>query len=121
MTDQQHIDALSEPVKDALLEDLEHASKALRDDLLRRAEWDGECKAVCVGNGAWIRFNEALNNIAIPKPSPKRDPVEELEDEMLEAWLTTQTGSKSWAHFAIRYLIERGILDKEGRRRTAHV
>ena len=37
------------------------AAIALRDDLLNRAEWCPDAgKVVCAGNGAWWRFNEAI-------------------------------------------------------------
>lgn len=42
---------------------LRAASIGLRDDLLERAEWDDDAvKVVCAGNGAWRRFNDALEH-----------------------------------------------------------
>lgn len=37
------------------------AAVDLRDDLLNRAEWDGDAKVVVAGAGAWFRFNEAID------------------------------------------------------------
>jgi hypothetical protein len=37
------------------------AAKDLQADLLDRAEWDEDCKVVCVGSGAWARFCNAID------------------------------------------------------------
>jgi hypothetical protein len=37
------------------------ASKALRDDIIERAEWDKDAGAlVMAGQGVWRRFNDAI-------------------------------------------------------------
>jgi len=50
-----------QPQTDALkVAALVEASEGLKQDLLNRAEWDDDAKAVCAGAGAWFRFTEAL-------------------------------------------------------------
>lgn len=49
------------------------AAIGLRDDLLNRAKRDGEVKTVCAGNGAWFRFNEAIDAI-LATPSSDAGP-----------------------------------------------
>lgn len=49
----------------ALLLRLRSAASALRDDLLARAEWDGDAKQVCCGNTAWRRFVDAIESAAL--------------------------------------------------------
>lgn len=39
------------------------AAKALKSDLLERAEWaDDAVKVVAAGNGVWFRFCQAIEN-----------------------------------------------------------
>ena len=55
------IKVLRQPQTDALkVAALVEASEGLKQDLLNRAEWDDDAKAVCAGAGAWFRFTEAL-------------------------------------------------------------
>ena len=55
------IEAVEEQQTDALkMAALVEASEGLKQDLLNRAEWDDDAKAVCAGSGAWFRFTEAL-------------------------------------------------------------
>lgn len=59
------IEQATSPAPDAVL----RAAIDLRDDLLNRAEWDGEAKVVVAGAGAWFRFNEAIDAaLASSKP-----------------------------------------------------
>jgi hypothetical protein len=52
---------MGQPQTDALkVAALVEASEGLKQDLLNRAEWDDDAKAVCAGAGAWFRFTEAL-------------------------------------------------------------
>ncbi len=41
---------------------IENAARAIQQDLMNRAEWDGEAKVVVAGSGAWFRLCEALGD-----------------------------------------------------------
>ena len=47
----------------ARLRKIEKAARDLEKDLIDRAEWDGDVKTVCAGNGVWFRFQEALGGM----------------------------------------------------------
>lgn len=97
LTDQQHIDALSEPVKD-VIERLHQVAA-------------GTCREKY--NGIFISFDDiALIPKPTPKPSPKLDSVEKLADEIDAAY--SQTPQKvGHTLFTLRYIIDRGVVWKK--------
>jgi len=47
--------------------ELVEAARGLKDDLLERAEWDGDVRVICAGAGAWARFCNTLAKLEASK------------------------------------------------------
>lgn len=66
-TKEEAIAAWNTRIESGVVAELVEAARGLKDDLLERAEWDGDVRVICAGAGAWARFCNTLAKLEASK------------------------------------------------------